>query len=806
MAKIKHNNFIDTVDEVFSAARDQGVLHLYSEDDSLNGRTIQIKGREMFHFGTTGYLGLEQDSRLKRAAVSAILKYGTQFPLSKSYISHPLYYELESRVKAMYGHPVIITKNSTLGHMGVIPCAVRDEDGVILDHQVHWSVQNACQMLKLRGIPVEMIRHSRMDMLEDKIKELSTRCSKIWYMADGVYSMFGDFAPVQDLLNLSKKYPQLHLYFDDVHGMSWRGKNGTGYVMDQLNELTDNIILVGTLSKTFGASGSTVICSDKKLHDKIRTFGGPLTFSAQLEPASVAAACAAADIHLSPEIYSLQQELALKISYFNRLISDTQLPMISPNNSPVFFLGTAMPLTAYNLVNRLFKEGFFTNAAIYPAVPVKNTGIRITLSRHNQEYEIKALVNALEYHYPLALEETSNSHYKVLRAFGKEVKAEPEPLIKPSLNLQYETSIRKIDPIIWNSMFEGNGVFDWEGLCYLEDTFTDTGFKEHDWDFHYYLISGNNGTPILATFFTFGLWKDDMMASPSISMQLEQKRKQDPLFLTSKVLGMGSLFTEGTHCHIDSSNPLWQDAIQLLMEQSENLYRRLNADMLVFRDFDEDAEFNNIFHNHGFIKVNMPESCILENNDWKDVEEYASRLSIRSRRHFYEEVLPFEKAFDVVVKQDLSDDELAKARQLYTNVKNNNLAVNTFTYPEHVFRQMVTNPLWEFVLLYLKPAEHDLERKLVGVLFCYRNTASTYVPSLIGMDYEYTREFQLYRQLLFQAIKRARELNYQKIDFGITAAFEKRKLGATIVPKVAYIQARDNFSMEFVQTLQNETV
>lgn len=99
MAKIKHNNFIDTVDEVLSGAKKEGVLHLYAEDKKLTGRTIQIKGKEMFHFGTTGYLGLEQDIRLKEAAIAAINDFGTQFPLSKSYISHPLYNELEQKMK-----------------------------------------------------------------------------------------------------------------------------------------------------------------------------------------------------------------------------------------------------------------------------------------------------------------------------------------------------------------------------------------------------------------------------------------------------------------------------------------------------------------------------------------------------------------------------------------------------------------------------------------------------------------------------------------------------------------------------------
>ena len=163
MAKTKHNNFLDTVDEIFTDAKNQGVFHLYTEDEAYTGRHLQINGKKLYHFGTTGYLGLEQDERLKLAAVDAIMKYGTQFPLSKTFVSFVLYKELEELLHKMYKNPVLVAKNSTLCHLGSIPSIVRDEDVVILDHQVHNSVQSACQMLKPRGIRVEMIRHSNLD-------------------------------------------------------------------------------------------------------------------------------------------------------------------------------------------------------------------------------------------------------------------------------------------------------------------------------------------------------------------------------------------------------------------------------------------------------------------------------------------------------------------------------------------------------------------------------------------------------------------------------------------------------------------
>src|SRR5690606_12829526 len=280
-----------------------------------------------------------------------------------------------------------------------------------------WSVQSAAKTLKTRSVPIEMIRHNHLDMLEDKIKKLSSKYKRIWYMADGLYSMYGDEAPVLELMELSNKYPQLHFYFDDVHGMSWTGKNGTGFIMSKLQELPEHVLLFGTLSKTFGASGSVLVCSNKKMFRKIKTFGGPLTFSAQLEPASVAAAIASADIHLSPEIYELQNDLRGRIQYFNGLLQDTDLPLVDHNNSPVFHIGTGMPKTGYNFVNRLMKEGYYINLGLFPAVPVKNTGVRITISRHNQKKEIKGLIEAMAYHFPKALADTNTTPQRVFHAF-----------------------------------------------------------------------------------------------------------------------------------------------------------------------------------------------------------------------------------------------------------------------------------------------------------------------------------------------------------------------------------------------------
>src|SRR5690606_37719729 len=471
-------------------------------------------------------------------------------------------------------------------------------------------------------------------------------------------------------------------------------------------------------SKTFGASGSVLVCSDNKMYSRIKTFGGPLTFSAQLEPASVAAAIASADIHLSMEIYSLQHELLQRVGLFNSLLEKTQLPLIEKNNSPVFYIGTGMPITGYNFVNRLMKEGFFVNLGIFPAVPVKNTGVRITISRHNQPEEIRALVQAMEYHYPKALEATYTTHEKVCRAFNLPLTSygNEKEVLQHGLSVQYEESISCIDKNEWNGLMNHHGDFDWDGLHFLEADFNGNGKEEENWDFHYFIIRDPLDKPVLATFFTFALWKEDMLAPETVSKKIEAQRQEDPYYMTSRVLSMGSLFTEGEHLFLDKSHPLWHDAVHLLFDEVDKLDRRLDPSMIVLRDFEKDETLNEFFHNHGFIKVSMPESCKITNLDWKDTDTYLSSLSSRSRRHFRNEITPFESHLNIYILDKISPEQERTFHALFENVRKNNLGLITFAFPKKLMACMSGHPGWEFIVLTLKGAyTRDKKDRTVGV-------------------------------------------------------------------------------------------
>lgn len=805
MAKTRHNNLLDTINEIISDGSKKGVLHLYSEDEALTGRQFTINGKRLYHFGTTGYLGLEQDPRLKEAAIDSIRKYGTQFPLSKTYISYGIYRDLEDRLRQMYNLPVLITKNSTLGHIAVLPSMIRDEDAVILDHQVHASVQNAAQLLQPRGIPLKLIRHNDMNMLESMIQNLRSKHDKIWYMVDGVYSMFGDTTPIEHLKELCAKYPQLHIYVDDVHGMSWAGKNGTGWVMSQVKTLPEQFVLCGTLSKSFGANGALVVFPSEEAYKQVKTFGGPNTFSAQLDPASIGSAIASADIHLSEEIYEMQADLAARVSYCNSLLQETDLPLVERNTCPVFFIACGLPAVGYNFIGRLMKEGFYTNLALFPVVPVKNAGIRFTVSRHNHMSDIKGLVEAMEYHYPRALQEEDHDANAVRKVFKLPLLKEEADSAKPaSLKLEVNMSFKNVNREEWDSIFKKAGLASYDGYRFMEQVFDKGPEPENDWTVYQLSVRDENGQLVAANAFTASLLKDDMLSPAAVSQQLEEERADDPYHMTTRVLSSGTPLTEGHHLYLDRQHPEWEKALKMLLDGLAEVQEKEEAGIIILRDFlQSDDELKSFLINQGFFKVDLPESSVIEDLDFPSEEDYISKLSYKSRRHVRTEVIPYQQYFDLKVKDQVSEEELDLFYTLYRSVSHMNLDLNLFTFPKRFFAAMNEDPNWEFVVLEFSNHPDIQKENLTGqtaaVVFTYKGSKDVYVPLLMGMDYKYMKEYRIYKQMLFQLVKRAAELGVKDVHFGFTASLEKKRVGATPVPKVAFVQAKENYKLEKLQ-------
>lgn len=801
----KQADFYNTVNSLVGNAVDKGILKLFTQDEKLSGGVFDLGlGKPIANFGSCSYLGLEFDERLKNAAKEAIDNYGTQFSASRIYVSTKYYKELENLLLKLFNAPTLVAPTTTLGHIATIPTILEEGDVVILDHQVHASVQNATNLLKPRGIPVELIRHNNMARLEERIKHLSQKYNRIWYMADGIYSMYGDKCPIDRVYKLLEKYPEFYFYTDDAHGMSCYGRNGRGYVLDG-REIHPKMILATSLSKGFATGGAALVFPNKEWAEKVRNTGGPFLTSGPLQPASVAAGLAATKLHLTNEIYDLQKDLQEKIRYTNLLIKKYGLPQAEENDSPIFFICVSLPKIGFNIIERLLKEGFYTNAGVFPSVPMKNTGVRFTITRLNTLLQIEGLIVALAKHYPLALKEENFTIDKVYKAFKltppKEAlldRSTEKMVSQSSLSVEHVTSIKDIAKEDWDNTIGKNGTIDYSGMQFLERSFVNHELPEENWTFDYLVIKHNSDV-VLATFFTSTIAKDDMLSQAEISQQIEAKRLvEGKYYLTSKLLSMGSLMTEGEHLYFDKNHPHRKDAMLLMFQKIAELQEKHNATTVNLRDFPfNDQEMDALFLDNGYFKTELPENhyCYL---NWKDKDDFVLGLSSRSRKHIRQDVIKHEHKFEVNFKDSFTNEDLVDFYALYLNVKKRNFGLNTFKLPFSLFQEMNSHDQWEVMELKIKQEFNTSnETKPIGVVFSYRGK-NAYCPMLIGMNYDYQKDFKLYKQALYQTVIRAKELDYNQINLGYSASVEKKKVGAVAVKPIAYVQLKDHFNMEVI--------
>jgi 7-keto-8-aminopelargonate synthetase-like enzyme len=809
----KTNHFFDTVNQIVTDGVNRGILHLYTEDNELTGNTVMLKGKEVVNFGSCSYLGLEFDERLKNGAKAAIDAYGTQFSESRAYVSVRHYEELEALLQELFGaHPVVMP-TTTLGHIANLPVLVDDQDAVIMDHQVHSSVQTAVQLLKARGVHIELLRHNRLDMLEDRVKELRNKHQKIWYLADGVYSMYGDKSPVDEVYALLDKYAQLYYYADDAHGMSIHGKHGRGYVLN--NRRFHPKLLLGTsLNKAFAAGGGVMLYPTAELARRVRTCGGPLITSGPMQPGALGAAIASAKIHLSPAITAMQEDLQENIRFAQLMVKKYGLPLISEPGAAVFFIGVSLPKMGYNMIRRMLNAGYYLNLGIFPAVPMKNTGIRFTITRLHTFGQIESMIASMAEEFPKALAEEGLAMAEIYKAFKLPLPEEValdkavDTVLAQSLELtlKHFRSIKSVDKALWNSLFEDRGNFDWDSLLLLEQSFSGNTLPEDNWTFDYVMVNNRQGRTVAATFLTTALYKDDMLAPVGVSEQVELKRASDPYCLTSTVMAAGSLITEGEHLYLDRQSGYWKDAMQLLFDKINTLQEQYKAAAIMLRDFGgTDQELDSYFVDNGFFKMAMPDSYVADLPGQGKEAALVAGFSANAKKSYKKYVLRHADKFTIAVRTTATADEIDYWYELYSNTKNNSLSLNTFALPKQLFVNMIGQPGWEVLTLTVKP-QYDYEgiSKPVAVVFC-KKTPSHYVPLIIGMDYSYKNTYYTYRQALYQVMARALQLNCKKVHLGFSAGIEKRKVGAVAHPTYAYMQTKDTFNIEAIAALNDHT-
>lgn len=374
------------------AAEESGALMQTADDVVYEGRYVHLNGKQLLNYGSCSYLGLELREELKRGAIDAVTRFGTQFPFPRAMLQNPLYLELEAALSQITGGHPVIAASTSLGHISTLPVIVGTKDAVLIDMMAHASVHTAASLL--RGMPVIPIHHSDLNELEDQLKVLSSQHQKVWYLLDGLYSMRGDFAPLAELVALMDKYPALHLYVDDAHSTTWTGRNGRGFALETLKD-TSRVVVALSLNKAFAAGGGAMIFPTREMANLVRRSGGPMVFSGAVQPPLLGAAVASARLHLSPELAKLQAELMTRLELTVSEARRLNVPLGVESLNPVFFLRGGSTKNCFSMVNSLRERGACVCAAMFPIVPRGNAGVRFTITLHNTPDDIRTMVGWL---------------------------------------------------------------------------------------------------------------------------------------------------------------------------------------------------------------------------------------------------------------------------------------------------------------------------------------------------------------------------------------------------------------------------
>jgi 7-keto-8-aminopelargonate synthetase-like enzyme len=380
---------IDLVNRLMGAAEAKGVMMCIAA--RYEGRRLEFEDRMLYNFGSCSYLGLEIRQELRQAAAAATYEYGTQFSFSRAYLECALYKELEANLEIITGRPVLVAPSTTLAHLAALPVLIRDKDAVLIDQFAHASLHQATQTLS--EVPIRLVHHANTKELAQLVKTQSATHERIWLIMDGLYSMFGDFAPFNELVDLLQIHPQLHLYVDDAHSTSWTGTHGRGAALTHLGRY-DRVIVALSLNKAFSCAGGALVLSSPELKARIRRCGGPMLFSGPIPPPMLGAAVASSQLHLAPEHVALQHNLMRRIDHAIFAAEEARLPLANRHRTPIFFLTCNSTDECTAAVLELRKQGFFVCPSAFPAVPLNQPGVRFTISLHNSLEDIDAFIAA----------------------------------------------------------------------------------------------------------------------------------------------------------------------------------------------------------------------------------------------------------------------------------------------------------------------------------------------------------------------------------------------------------------------------
>ncbi|MBU0650379.1 8-amino-7-oxononanoate synthase, partial [bacterium] len=354
----------------------EGRYREFVDIDSPQDRFVNIDGKKYLNFSSNNYLGLANDSRIKEALIKGINKYGAGSGASR-FISGNLlpYKELEEKISALKKcEDAIVFGSGYTANIGIISCLADKDTAVFVDRLNHASIIDGVRM---SGAKMVIYNHVDIEDLHCKLDRYKKVKNII--ITDAVFSMDGDLAPLKEIYNIAVKNNCL-LIVDEAHGLGVFGKKGLGLTEHYGLCGKDNLIVMGTLSKSAGLLGGYVT-GQKDIIDYIRNTARPLIYSTALPPSIVFAALKAFDI--ITQDFKLREKLWDNIKYFKA--KSQIIPVVIGDNDKTL-----------EISSKLREAGILLPAIRFPTVKKGSERLRVSLSALHEKKDIDVLVKFLQ--------------------------------------------------------------------------------------------------------------------------------------------------------------------------------------------------------------------------------------------------------------------------------------------------------------------------------------------------------------------------------------------------------------------------
>ena len=376
------------IDDELSEIRSAGLFKAERVIVTPQGSSIRVAdGAEVLNLCANNYLGLADDPRIVTAAKEALDRWGYGLA-SVRFIcgTQDVHKQLERRISAFLGTEDTILYSSCFdANGGLFETLLGEQDAVISDELNHASIIDGIRLCKARRL---RYRNRNMVDLEDQLNA-SADARRRLIATDGVFSMDGYVAPLDEICDLADRY-QAMVMVDDSHAVGFVGARGRG--TPELHDVTDRVdIVTGTLGKALGGASGGYTSGRREIIDLLRQRSRPYLFSNSVAPAVAGASLKVLDLLESGD--DLRARLRENTAWFRQRMTSLGFDIL-PGDHPIVPIMIGDAAAATRMADLLLGKGVYVIGFSYPVVPVGKARIRTQLSAGHSREDLQAAVTA----------------------------------------------------------------------------------------------------------------------------------------------------------------------------------------------------------------------------------------------------------------------------------------------------------------------------------------------------------------------------------------------------------------------------